>query len=162
MNDLIYEDSNEELLYCVNQFKEGKSANQISIENKNLSKAQVVKYLKIADEKGIIEYNDITIELDRKNKSKLGIIQHHYKDIICLNNLKIYHTYTDAGNDTKCSRIGISKCCNKENHFTISKMVQNIIGCLWMIIIIILKNIYNRFYCSNKNINILIRRNRYV
>ena len=43
------------------------------------------------------------------------------KQIICLNNNKIYDTYTDASNDSGCWRTSISKCCNHKKHYTINK-----------------------------------------
>lgn len=41
--------------------------------------------------------------------------------IICLETFKIYSLYKDASLDTKCSKVGISECCNGVNHFTRNK-----------------------------------------
>lgn len=57
----------------------------------------------------------------RKQRVANAIKKIYYKEIICLETLKIYNSYHDAERDTGINRISISKCCNRINHYTVNK-----------------------------------------
>lgn len=106
---------------CLDLYKNGEhSARKIS-KKINESRPNVVAVLRYYNSIGEIEYNEETIELKRKENAANGIHKYHLKEVVCLNNGKIYETYADAAKDSKCHRISISKCCNHINHYTIDK-----------------------------------------
>ena len=117
----LYSSNMEEFEKCLAMYKNGEhSAREIS-KFLHIYRANVVAILKYYNSIGEIEYNKETIEATRKENVSKKIHKHHLKQIICLNNNKIYDTYTDASNDSGCWRTSISKCCNHKKHYTINK-----------------------------------------
>lgn len=119
--ECLYSSNMDMFEKCLELYKNGEhSARKIS-KQINEYRPNVVAALRYYNSIGEIEYNEETIELQRKENAANGIHKHHLKEVVCLNNGKIYETYTDAAKDSKCHRISISKCCNHINHYTIDK-----------------------------------------
>lgn len=119
-NDILYHCNSIDIDNCASLYQQGYSAKQI-VTMLHISLPIVSKYLKIAHILGDVQYDKTSIEYKRKTQASKAIHQIHTKDIICLETLKHYDTYTDVSNDLLCSRISVSKCCNHKQHFIVSK-----------------------------------------
>lgn len=119
-NEIICCSNYTDIENCVNLYQQGYSTKEIVVML-NISLPTISKYLKIADKLNMIQFNDISIEKFRKERAAKQIHKTYTKNIICLETLKQYDTYTDVANDLQCARISVSKCCNHKQHFIISK-----------------------------------------
>ena len=120
-NKCIYDFEYKNIEKCLDLYlNKGMSARQISSKLK-LVRKNVVEYLRICNDLGMCSYNEDDIENMRKEKASIGIKKAHYKEIICLNDGKIYNSYNSCEKEYGCPHITVSKCCRHLDHFSIGR-----------------------------------------
>ncbi len=126
-NECIFDSNKEEIVKVCKYYKENNTSSRKMESIFNIHRYRIVEYLKIGNNLGLCKYDKEEIEKSRKNFAKESLIlRNSNKNIICINDKKIFNTYSECAKYYGCHRISISKCCKRKNHYVINNNMEKL------------------------------------